>query len=82
MMNNLNNQFEQENIEKSNIIKDSINNSQDMNKKEITKLENKDNNDKTFEKRCESLVKQLELEKDYLKVFRLIQNYLKHYFDN
>ena len=44
MMNNLNNQFEQENIEKSNIIKDSINNSQDMNKKEITKLENKDNN--------------------------------------
>jgi hypothetical protein len=43
MMNNLNNQFEQENIEKSNVIKDSINNSQEI-KKEITKIENKDNN--------------------------------------
>ena len=43
MMNNLNNQFEQENIEKSNVIKDSINNSQEI-KKDITKIENKDNN--------------------------------------
>ena len=46
MMNNLNNQFEQENIEKSNIIKDnsSINKSQEKIKKENNKFDNKDNN--------------------------------------
>ena len=46
MMNNLNNQFEQDNIEKSNIIKDSINKSQEINKNESIKSENKDNNTK------------------------------------
>lgn len=29
-------------------------------------LEKEDNNDKTYEKRCDSLVKQLELEKDFV----------------
>lgn len=29
-------------------------------------LKNEDNNDKTFEKRCKILVKQLELEKDFV----------------
>ena len=46
MMNSLNNQFEQENIEKSNIIKDSTNKSLEMNRNENDKLDNKDNNTK------------------------------------
>ena len=46
MMNNMNNQIEQENVEKSNIIKDDIstNKSQEINQKEKMKFENKDNN--------------------------------------
>ena len=55
MMNSLNNQLEQENIEKSNIIKDSINNSPEMNKNENNKLENKDNNIKNNENDIKNL---------------------------
>ena len=57
MMNNINNQFEQENIEKSNVIKDNNSSANNINKsKEINKLENsiplenKDNNIKNIDK--------------------------------
>ena len=56
-MNNINNQFEQENIEKSNVIKDNNSSANNINKsKEINKLENsiplenKDNNIKNIDK--------------------------------
>ena len=37
-----------------------------MQSKILDMLKNEDNNDKTFEKRCKILVKQLELEKDFV----------------
>ena len=56
MMNNLNNQFEMDNIEKSNVIKDNNsstsnnNKSKEINKVENLPIENKDNNIKNIDK--------------------------------
>ena len=55
MMNSLNNQLDQENIEKSNIIKDSITSNQEVNKNENIKFENKDNNIKNIENNIDNL---------------------------
>ena len=72
MINNLNNQFEQENIEKSNIIKENdINKSQEKKKKENNKFENKDNNSNNDEmnndNKVEYINNKLNLEKNNKK---------------
>ena len=69
MMNSLNNQLEQENIEKSNIIKDDTgkNKIQENNIKETTKFQNKDNNiahiDKNIMNKIENINNNLIIEK-------------------
>ena len=69
MINNLNNQFEKENIEKSNVIKDdnSKNKNQEKNIEESTKYQNKDNNiphiDKNIMNKIENINNNLIIEK-------------------
>ena len=68
MINNLNNQFEKENIEKSNVIKDdnSKNKNQEKNIEESTKYQNKDNNithiDKNIMNKIENIKNNLIIE--------------------